>query len=425
MNIWTLVFKEISHRKTSFLLGVLSVTVATASMVGALTLLRKYDIRTNEIIALKEAQTAQRMEKMEDDYRKIMKKLGFNILIIPKEQNVGDLYVENFSAKYMPEEYVAMLSESAIMTINHLLPILQQKIKWPERKRTIIIVGTRGEVPIMQRDEKKPLLDIVPRGSIVLGYELHQSMGLSEGDRITLMGRKFTVGKTYSERGNKDDITAWINLKEAQELLGKKGKINAIMALECFCSADEASKIRAEVSAILPDVQVIELSTEVLVRAEARQKAADTARETIEAERQGRAKLRGEMEGFASLLIPLVTAGCALWIGFLMFANVRERSREIGVLRAFGMRSGHIFSIFLSKAVLMGILGVIMGYMAGFLFAVFWGEASLSPEILGKLFDIKLLIMILVLFPALSCIASWIPATIASQKDPAGVLREK
>jgi hypothetical protein len=66
---------------------------------------------------------------------------------------------------------------------------------------------------------KKPMVDPVAPGSIVLGYELHDSLGLKRGDRLTLLGREFTVGTCYAMRGNKDDITAWIHLAEAQELL--------------------------------------------------------------------------------------------------------------------------------------------------------------------------------------------------------------
>jgi len=46
----------------------------------------------------------------------------------------------------MPEEYIDTMAESNLATINHLLPILEQKIRWTEQgNRTIMLVGTRGE----------------------------------------------------------------------------------------------------------------------------------------------------------------------------------------------------------------------------------------------------------------------------------------
>ena len=86
-----------------------------------MTLLRAHDIRTEQIVDAKEAATRAEMAKMEDDYRKIMKDLGFNVLILPNDQNLADLYADDFASKYMPEEYVERLAKSDIVTIQHLL----------------------------------------------------------------------------------------------------------------------------------------------------------------------------------------------------------------------------------------------------------------------------------------------------------------
>ena len=85
-------------------------------------------------------------------------------------------------------------------------------------------------------------------------------------------------------RGNIDDITIWIDLKESQELLNKPGKINAILALSCHCSGGNLSKIRDEVHSVLPETQVYEKGSRVLIRAEARDRAAKEAKEAILAE---------------------------------------------------------------------------------------------------------------------------------------------
>ena len=129
MSLWRLVAKEILHRKLNFALALLSTVVAVGSLVGALTLLRAHDRRTEDIVAHKEAETQKQMEAMEDDYRKITKRMGFNVLILPKDQNLGDLYADDFASKYMPESYVNRIAESKIVTVRHLLPSLQQKLK--------------------------------------------------------------------------------------------------------------------------------------------------------------------------------------------------------------------------------------------------------------------------------------------------------
>ena len=195
MKISRLVIKEIKNRKQNFLLGLLSVVFAVTSIIGAITMLDIHDIKTNTLITKKENETRERLAILQDDYRKITKKLGFNLLILPEEQNLGDLYAEDFADKYMPESYVDSLANSKSVYIRHLLPSLQQKITWNERKRTIILTGIKGEVPFLHKDPKEPILVAVPKGSIILGYELHNSLQIESGDKVILNGKTYIVSK--------------------------------------------------------------------------------------------------------------------------------------------------------------------------------------------------------------------------------------
>ena len=423
MSIWRLVLREIQHRKLNFGLGLLSVGVAIACLTGAWTLLQAHDLRTEWIIAAREAATREEMRMMQDDYRKIMKKLGFNLLILPKDQNLGDLYAENFAAKYMPEAYVDSLARSGTMTIRHLLPSLQQKLTWPEQRRTVVLTGVRGEVPLEHVAPKEPMLLAVPPGTAVLGYELHRSLELQKGDPVALLGRRFTVSQCNPERGNKDDITIWIDLREAQELLGRQGQINGILALKCHCAGNELSQVRAEVAGLLPDTQVIEFDSKVITRAEARDRAAATARRALAAEKEQRAQLRAEGEAFAAVLVPLALVVSGAWVGFLFLGNVRERRAEIGLWRALGMGSRAILSIFLSKALLLGLAGGLLGYGAGFAIGVLWGEEGTQGA--AQLFDPRLILLAVGLAGLLAVLASWLPAMAAARQDPAAVLVEE
>jgi putative ABC transport system permease protein len=342
MTVWRLIFQEIVHRRLNFSLGLLSVATAVGCLVGALTLLRGHDLRTEAIMAQKEAETAERMQKLEDDYRRITKDMGFNVLILPGEQSLEKFFADGYATEYMPEDYANRLADSKVMTINHLLPSLHQEVEWPEHEQTlatpIVVIRTRGQVPLMHRDAKKPIQEAVPPGTMVVGYRLARSLGLSEGEPATFMGREFTVGKVHPERGDKDDITIWIDLAEAQELLDKEGRINAILALECECEGDRLAQIRAEITGVLPNTQVIEFATKAIARAETRQRAEQAALESLAAERENREAMKRQQESFAAMLVPVVIAGCVVWLGFLSFMNVRARSPEIGNLRAICLR---------------------------------------------------------------------------------------
>ncbi|MEM7147962.1 MAG: hypothetical protein AAF591_22855, partial [Verrucomicrobiota bacterium] len=354
MKLGHLIIREIRHRKLNFLLSVLGVVLAVVCVLGTLGVLRAHDAHAEGVIEEMEAATTAEMAKLEDEIRKSMKGLGFNIYIFPEDQEMSEVYAEGFASKTMPESYVNTLAESKIVTVNHLLPSLTQKLKWPEQgDRTVIVIGLRGEVPIAHRDPKAPLLDPVEPGKVVMGYELHKGLGLEEGDTIVFQGRDLEVTTLHGERGSKDDITFWMNLGEVQEMLGKEGQINAIQALECNCATvDRLGEIRAELQVLLPDTHIIETESTALARAEARNTAAAVAKAQIEGKEAEAQRWREERERFAAILLPLVTVMCMGWIGMLTVMNVRERVGEIGVLRALGVSSGTVLGAFLGRALL-------------------------------------------------------------------------
>ena len=426
MSLWRLIVREIIYNKPGFSLGLLAVIIAVGIFTAEHTLLTVHDVETAKILAEKEGKLKAELARMEDDYRKIMKEMGFNLLIMPEGQNLGNFYTEGYASKFMPEEYVNRLADSKLMSIQHLLPSIEQKIRWPEvSNRTIILIGTRGEVPYFRRDPKEPILIAVPEGKIILGYELWKSLGLKTGDSLTLRGERFAVGECHPQRGTKDDITVWIDLKKAQEMLGREGEINAILALKCHCFGAELFNVRQDVMGILPGVQVIEFENKVTVRAQARDRARAIADSTLAAEADYRIILRTEKENFASLIIPLAILCSAALIGFLSFSNVRERRSEIGILRAIGLRSKQIVYVFLSKALVMGLAGAVVGYIIGFAIGVFSGEIDLVGGAVSGLFNPVSAAVALLVAPFLAALASWVPALIAARQDPAVVLKEE
>jgi putative ABC transport system permease protein len=428
MSLWHLIIKEMAYRKMNFILVILNVAVAIGSLACSLLVLKAYDANTRKILEQKEAAMKSRLAVLDNEVRKTMLNLGFNIAIIPKGLNLGDFFAEDYASKYMPEESVQKLARSGIITIRHFLPSLQQKVIWPEAKRTIILIGTSGEVSDSQKNQEKPLIQPAPAGRIVLGYELHHSLGLKIGDKVRLLEKDFTLHKCNPEKGTKDDITAWISLREAQELLDKKGLINAIMALECMCAGpDPLAGLRAEIGKILPDTQIVEKRSEALVRWEARTRVAKEAEEAIAHERDNRARLKSQREQSAVMLISIVVIVAVVSIAGLGFRNVRDRRDEIGILRAIGFKSGQVLILFLSKSLLTGLIGGIVGLWCG----IMAGDMLVMPNTgtgfteLLRFLDAELLVFALCVAVSLSVLAGWIPAMLAMHQDPAVILREE
>ena len=418
MTLLRLVLREIRHRKVNFALSVLGAGVAVAAVLSTIGALRNHDRETESIIGEMEAATQAEMKRLEDEIRKSMKGLGFNIFIFPAGQEMSEVYAEGYASKTMPEEYVTKLAESEVVSVNHLLPSLTQKLKWQEQERTVILIGVRGEVPIAHRDPKKPLIDPVEQGKLVLGYELHRSLGLKKGDPVTFQGKEFEVADTYAERGSRDDITVWMNLAECQELLGKKGQINSIQALECNCATvDRLGEIRAELSKILPETQIIETQSTALARAEARNQAAETARIQIEAKKGERERLKDGRKKFASILLASAVVVSMVWIGLLTFVNVRERTPEIGILRAVGVKSRTILGAFLTRSLVVGVSGAVFGAL------ISEGIRILTTGSSVPIIHPREYLIALVAAPVLACLAAWLPSLAAAQRDPADVLR--
>ncbi len=453
MKLTQLITREIAHRKLTFVLSVLAIAVAAIALVAADMVVRADALATDRILSAKQAQTEEVLTEkiravaaagadLEDSMRKHMKGLGFNVLILPEQQDAAELHLRGSLSETMPASYADRLGNSSIMTVNHLLPTVLKQVKWPEQELDVILYGTRGEVPLMHRALKKPVLDAVAPGQMVVGWSIHQKLDLKVGQEIEFFGRTFTVSMLHPERGSTDDVTLWIDLNQAQEILGLQNLIHAILALECECAGDRISEIRREIAGILPGTQVIERHSQALARAEARTKAKLVAEQSLAAEqeasaatlareRAARAELESQHQQVAQIVIPLVLLLAVAAVGLLAFNNVRSRREEIGILRALGLRTSQVLYVFLGKAVLSGIiggvLGVVIALLGGWVLTRFVGDWPADSQLISDLLAspgfVFTLLSTPVLAVVLAAVASWLAAAAAAAQDAAVVLQ--
>lgn len=455
MTLARLVFREISHRKANFALMVTAVAVAAITVIGADWVTRRNAELTQRLMEKKQAETEQAIQlriddvaaagkALEDTIRKQMLGLGFNVLILPADQDVSELHLQGSLSATMPEAYAEKLAGSNIMTINHLLPTVMKQVRWPEQDIDIVLYGTRGEVPLMHRDLKKPLLDAVAPGQIVVGHSIHSKLDLKVGQEIELMGKPFTVSRLHPERGSTDDVTVWIDLGQAQRMLGMENLVHAILALECECAGDRIAAIRAEIGEILPGTQVIERYSQALARAEARSHAKEVAEQALESERAASGALlareraaRQQIElrhrKTATMVLPLVLLAAAAMVGTLAYVNVRNRREELGILRALGLRTGQVLAVFMTKSLLCGFAGGIAGTLLGLAAGYFMGpwidpaDQAVAEGLASSIFFLPGFLFTLIITPllavALSVASSWVAAVWAAQQDAALILQ--
>jgi putative ABC transport system permease protein len=425
MSLWTMLLREIAHRKLNTLIGLLGVVASTACLVGVLLSLEMHEARTEAIVRRKEAETRAARKALESHVRNAMHRLGYNAIVLPQDQPLGDWYADDYARHLMPEAWCARLDETQQL-VDRYLPRLRRKIDWAERKWTIIVVGV-GEERILDTSvcSPVPLVDPTPPGSCVLGYELHTAWDLHVGDVITVQGTQFTVDRCAKELGTKDDITLELNLADAQKLAGQPGKINEILLVEHLSVWGRLEEVQRRIAEVLPECQVVEIASETLSRAHARIKVAEEAQAAVGRERERRARLQAERARIVRRFVPLGLSLCALWVTIQMYLNVRDRAQEIGVLMAQGFRARAVGHLIYAKAIVQGIAGGVIGFIVGGSTAVAFqhtwtGIAALHAATVFEYFGMA------VVMSAIACLlGSWLPASLAVRMDPAVVLRHE
>lgn len=420
MNSRSLFFNELKYRWKGSLLAAAAVAVAILSVTASLHLLAQFDRQTqNEVHALQQ-RSQERMNALENEARVFAKSLGFNIFIYHGDQQLETFYTDDVNTHYLTVEQSRALADADFPLLNHLLPFLRHRYTLPEFGGEVIIAGLEGEIYIKQKFQKPMEVAIKP-GEVQLGYTVAKKLKKKAGDTIAIDGKRYKVTLCRSQLGTKDDIIIFMNLNDAQTLLGLKDKISGIMALSCNCVSGDINPIRMGVKKVIPEADVVELT----IRARARQRARKAISEAGKAEVadivKSRSALRSQLERFSVLFAGLMVASASILLFFLYGHNVKERRHEIAILRTLGVRTPQLLVLFGLKAVLLASVGAVIGYVLA-LVLVQWIAVEGT---FASLFATKLLVKLFVAANVISLSASLLPAMVAATRDPGIVLNEE
>lgn len=381
-----LFFKEIVHRKINFILSLLAITVAVAFFIAFLTAGKASDLET----------------------RKIMLGMGQNLRIIPRETAMDQFWLRGYSEYSMPEEYVYRFAKYKGFSYTHLTATLQKMILW--RGKKVILTGILPEVFPPDKLQQKPMTFSIKPGTVYVGHELAVSLNIKKGNTIEILGSSFEVIKCLPQSGSTDDIRMYGHLHDIQKLVDMEGRINEIKALECLCLI-ETGKIaddpfllaKKQLQQILPQAKVVLLQGIAQIR-----------------QRQ-----RAMIEGYLEYITPVLLIVSFAWVGILVMLNVRDRRQEIGILRAVGYSSGRIAALFLGKAIFLGLLGAVIGFVIGTCLSLQFGP-DIFKITANKIKPVYgLLLWSMIAAPAFSALAAFVPSMIAIAQDPAQILREE
>jgi putative ABC transport system permease protein len=256
---------------------------------------------------------------------------------------------------------------------------------------------------------------------ILIGQAMATRLKVAVGDRITLLGRAtheqmrrrtMTVVGIYDlGLPEAEKQMVYISLAEAQTLFGLRDQATeVVVALQ---SVGQEKAVVAALQAALPAYEVAswqELNPEM--------------NQSLQVDKQ-------VMSIFGMVVLLIAGVG----ILNLMLMAVFERTREIGLLAAMGLKRHEILGLFLLEGVLIGLLGSLVGGVLGGLVVSAVGQTGIRLSIaemgemmallgdrLYPMLRIDLLLGRALTVAVIAALASLYPAWQASKREPAEAL---
>lgn len=252
------------------------------------------------------------------------------------------------------------------------------------------------------------------RGAIVVNAGWASRLNLATGSKVTLTlnGEAVDVeiaGTFPSPEGRSDSVrTAFLDIGQAQELLGQSGTLTSIQLI-----AGDPSQVEPLARALQP-----------LLSGTAR------VQPPAQRNRQVGLMLQGFQLNLTALSMVSLLVGVFL-IGNTISASVVRQRREIGVLRAIGASRTQVRTIFLAEAAFSALLGGLLGIPLARLIAAGLLEGvsqTISAHYVLMSID-RTWVSPAHVAQALGCgllaalAGAWLPAREASAVDPVAVLR--
>jgi putative ABC transport system permease protein len=178
----------------------------------------------------------------------------------------------------------------------------------------------------------------------IIGQKLAEKNSLSVGDTFTAYGQQITVAGIYSTDNMFDDNSLVMSLAAVQKLASEDGNASNVIV-----TADSSDNVEAVVNSLKE-----KLGDEIDVTSQEEQAANSLA----------------PLESIGSLALTgvigaAIAAGVIILLSMIMI--VRERRREIGVIKAIGGTNAKVITQFMTEAMTLTVVGGIVGLGLGVL----------------------------------------------------------
>lgn len=244
-------------------------------------------------------------------------------------------------------------------------------------------------------------------GDVFIGTELAADLGLAVGDKLRLSGSKGATATLIVtgllDLGNKgaNQRAAYVALHTAQSLLGLAGGASGIdVTVQDVYAAERIAQRITRLTGVQADSWIA--TNAQFFSAVQAQKTSNTT-----------------IRLFVALSV-------AFGIASVLVVSVVQKSREIGILRAMGIRRGQVLRVFLLQGGLLGLAGSVGGCALGAGGLLLWQHVAVNADgtpLFPLSIEPALLGTALLLATLTGLLAALAPALRAARLDPAVAIR--
>jgi lipoprotein-releasing system permease protein len=286
---------------------------------------------------------------------------------------------------------------------------------------SIQLNGSIKGIDVMKEAELYSLSDYVVEGTchslasnengILLGAGVAQKLSLRVGDVVQLSSTKGEIlplrieGIFQSGLADIDNIQSYVNLKTAQRLMGEGRNFITDINIKLF-DIERSPALAKDME------QLFHLRAIDIQQANAQFETGSSVRTLI---------------SYAVSITLLIVAGFGIYNILNML--IYEKMNDIAILKATGFSGRDVKYIFISQAVIIGLVGGIMGLMLGYAVSVLIDHTPFDTQALPTIttypvvYDLKYYIIGIVFAMVATFLAGYLPSRRAERMDPVDIIR--
>jgi len=352
--------------------------------------------------------------------------------IKPSEKQPAQLYLPYATAMHVIHSVKPKYAQLSIHNNQGMMEVLRKdaRIKGSTPQVSVRVFYSSGAVRlngnltginVLEESRLFNFSDYMPQGKIqdlhnnpngvILGAGVAKKLSLHLGDNAQLLSTTGNVirlkieGIFQSGLADIDNMQSYVNLKTAQRILGVSNNYISDINVKLF-DVNLAPSMAAD------------LQKKYGVNALDLQKA--------NAQFETGTKVRNLITYAVSITL-LVVAGFGIYNILNML--IYEKMNDIAILKATGFSGGDVKKIFIYQAIIIGIVGGLIGLIVGFFVSVGIDNAPFETEALPTIktfpvnFDIKYYIIGTTFSLLTTFFAGYMPAKKASKIDPVEIIR--